>query len=165
MGKGKRIATSGIGSALLGGWQMNGILTLRSGLPLSFYTSQNLTGSLSGGSRPMKLRSAVLPESQRTIDRWFDTAAFIAPPQFQFGNAPRTEPDLRGPGTTQFDFSLFRNFRITEKVTVQARGEAFNVLNRVNLGVPATTVGAAGLGTITSADDARSIQVGLRFWF
>jgi hypothetical protein len=164
-GRGKKFATGGWPSALIGGWQINGILTMRTGLPLSISTSQNLTGSLGGGSRPNRLRSGRLDASQRSIQQWFDVAAFQTPPQFQFGNTSRTEPSLRGPGAKQFDFSLFRNVRIAEKLTVQVRGEAFNVLNRVNFGGPATSIGAAGAGIITSADDARSLQLGLRLFF
>jgi hypothetical protein len=128
-------------------------------------TAQNNTGSLGGGSRPNRLRSGKLPDEERSISRWFDTAAYAVPPQFQFGNTSRTEPDVRGPGTAQLDFSLFRNISIRERVNFQIRAEAFNALNRVNFDGPNTTIGAAAAGTITSAGDARIIQLGARFTF
>ncbi|MCI0423281.1 MAG: carboxypeptidase regulatory-like domain-containing protein, partial [Acidobacteria bacterium] len=165
-GAGKRFASRNkLASAVLGGWQINGILSLRSGVPLSMFTAQNLTGSLGGGSRPNRLRSGKLPESERSILRWFDEGAFAAPPQFQFGNTSRTEPDLRGPGLAQLDFSLFRNVRFGEKTTLQFRAEAFNALNRVNFSVPNTTIGSSAVGIITGAGDARTIQFGARLSF
>ena len=152
-------------SAVVGGWQVNGILTLRSGVPLSMGTSQNNTGSLGGGSRPNRLRSGQLPESERSVARWFDTSAYAAPPQFQFGNTSRTEPNVRGPGTAALDFSLFRNIRVGERVNFQIRAEAFNALNRVNLNDPNTSIGSPAVGTITASNDARIVQLGARFTF
>ena len=90
-GKGKALASrGGIVSAVLGGWQLNAILRLRSGVPITMATVQNLTGSLGGGSRPNRLRSGQVPDGQQqSIDRWFDPAAFELPPQFKFGNTSR----------------------------------------------------------------------------
>lgn len=164
-GRGKKFATSGPAGVLLGGWQINGILTLRGGLPLSMFTAQNLTGSLGGGSRPNRLRSGRLDASQRSIDRWFDVSAFQPPPQFHFGSDSRTQPDLRGPGAARLDFSIFRNFRFGEKLNMQIRGEAFNALNHTNFAVPNTSIGSAAAGTITSSDSARSLQLGARLHF
>lgn len=165
-GRGKRFASGGGPiSALIAGWQSNAILSLRSGAALPMLTAQNLTGSLGGGSRPNRLRSGALPESQRSIQRWFDVAAFEAPPQFSFGNTSRTEPDLRGPGLAQLDFSIFRNIRFGESVNFQIRLEAFNALNRTNFSDPSTTIGASAAGVINSAAAARSIQLGARISF
>lgn len=165
-GRGKRFGHDNrIFSAIAGGWQINGILTLRSGVPLAMGTSQNLTGSLGGGSRPNRLRSGALPESERSISRWFDPAAFTVLPQFTFGNTSRTEPDVRGPGTAQLDFSLYRNIAFAERANLQIRAEAFNALNRVNFGGPNTTIGAPGVGVITSAGAARIVQLGARLTF
>jgi len=164
-GKGKSHATSGPLAAIVGGWQINGILTLRSGVPLSMTTVQNLTGSLGGGSRPDRLRSGALPGGQASIVRWFDPTAFALPAQFQFGNTSRTEPDVRGPGTIQLDFSLFRNIRFNERFNVQIRGEAFNATNRVNFLGPNTTIGSPAVGTIIGSENARIIQLGARLTF
>lgn len=95
-GRGRGVTSANkLVSALLGGWQVNGILRLSSGVPLSMGTAQNLTGSLGGGSRPNRLCSGDLPESERSIDRWLDTSCFEAPPQFQFGN-PRERSRICG---------------------------------------------------------------------
>jgi hypothetical protein len=164
-GTGKARLASGPLAAVVGGWQVNGILTLRSGVPLSMGTVQNLTGSLGGGSRPNRLRGSALGAGERSIGRWFDPTAFSLPPQFQFGNTSRTEPDVRAPGTIQLDFSLFRNIRFGERVNFQIRGEAFNATNRVNFLGPNTTIGGPGVGTITAAENARIIQLGARLTF
>jgi hypothetical protein len=165
-GKGKTFGNQGgVLAALAGGWQMNGILTLWGGLPLSMGTAQNLTGSLGGGSRPNRLRSGVLSSSEQSITMWFDPSAFAQPAQFTFGNTSRTEPDLRGPGTAAVDFSLYRNMSLAERVKLQIRAEAFNALNRVNFYTPNTTIGSAGVATITSAAAARIIQLGARVVF
>jgi hypothetical protein len=164
-GKGKRFASGGLASALLGGWQTNAILRVRSGIPLTMATVQNLTGSLGGGSRPNRLRSGKLPAEQQSINEWFDPSAYQLPPQFQFGNDSRTEPDLRGPASAGLDLSFGRVFRIAEKVNFQLRGEAFNALNRVNFSNPNTTIGNRNAGIITASDSARIIQLGGRLWF
>ena len=101
---------------------------------------------------------------------WFNTAAFINPPIYNYGNVGRTIPDVRGPGLVDLDLALLKNFVIRERLTLQFRGESFNLANRTNLGMPnstfvagpqGTNVGSA-FGTITTAYDARSTQLGLK---
>jgi hypothetical protein len=97
----------------------------------------------------------------------------VNPPNFTFGNVGRALPDVRTPGTVNFDLSLLKNTRITERVNLQFRAEAFNFLNHVNLGAPNTTFAAgpdgknssASFGTISSARDARVMQLGLKVIF
>ena len=127
-GGGRRFANQGgILGALAGGWQMNSILTLRGGVPLSMSTSQNLTGSLGGDSRPNRLRDGEFSYSERSILRWFDPSAFDQPAQFTFGNTSRTEPGIRGPGTVELDFSLYRNIAVTERAKAQIRARGFQL--------------------------------------
>ena len=95
------------------------------------------------------------------------------PANFTFGNVGRALPDARTPGTVNFDLSLMKNTRITERVNLQFRAEAFNFLNHVNLGAPNTTFTAgpdgrnsnASFGTINSARDARVMQLGMKVIF
>ena len=109
----------------------------------------------------------------RTVQRWFDTAQFVNPPNFTFGNVGRMLPDVREPGIQNWDLSLIKNTTIHERLSLQFRAEAFNFLNHVNLGRPATAFspGTNGLnqsgsfGVITSADDARIVQFGLKLIF
>jgi len=96
--------------------------------------------------------------------QWFNTATFVNPPQYTFGNIGRTLPDMRNPGFFNCDLSLIRNFKIVERASLQFRLEAFNLDNHTNLGFVAGgfTAGVNGLnanstfGTINSARAPRS---------
>jgi hypothetical protein len=109
-GKGKPLA-SNLGpavEALIGGWQINGITTLQTGPPFTPVVPGDPAGIAGNGTlRPNRLRDGGLDSSQRTLVHWFDTDAFVAPPPFTFGNAGRNV--LIGPGTVNFDFSVFKN--------------------------------------------------------
>jgi carboxypeptidase family protein len=159
VGKGKRFLSSGGAlSRIIGNWQINGILTLRSGLPLIVRGANN-----GAADRPNMIGSAKLDDP--TIDRWFDTGAFTTPPQFTYGNTPRTLPDVRGPGFASFDFSLAKNLFFTETIQLQFRSEFFNLFNRVNYNQPDTSFTSGNFGRITSAGDPRRIQFGLKLYF
>ncbi|HYO80247.1 MAG TPA: TonB-dependent receptor, partial [Bryobacteraceae bacterium] len=170
-GKGRRFLsdTPGIVHALLGGWQVNGIGTFQSGVPLAVRGANNFTGI----NYPDLLRDPTLPSSERTPARWFDTDAFQNPANFTIGNAPRTLPTTRGPGLKDVSFSLFKTFQFTERVRLEARGELFNALNTVNYNNPSITFvpdasgrnNSVNFGRITSALDARRAQLGLRLTF
>jgi len=105
--------------------------------------------------------------------RWFNTDAFVNPQEFFLGNVGRTLPDVRTPGTVNFDFSLMKNTKIRERFTLQFRAGAFNVLNKVNWTSPARsfTPGPDGknisatFGGIFGARDARVAQLGLKLLF
>jgi len=154
-------------SMILGGWQINSIVTLQDGLPLVVRGANNFIAD-----RPNS-KGASARLSNPTLSRWFDTAAFINPAPFTIGNVGRTLPDVRGPGTINIDFSLIKNVRIRESWNLQIRAEAFNVVNRANFRSPDTTFvpGASGqnisgsFGTITSARDPRLMQLGLKLMF
>ncbi len=125
--------------------------------------SANNTGSLGGGCRPNRLADGNL--ATPTIHEWFNVAAFQNPAKYHFGNDSRTEPDVRGPGTATLDLALFRSINLTERLNLQIRAEAFNSLNRTNLDPPATAIGAATAGIITTAEPPRIIQLGARISF
>lgn len=161
----KFLSGGGILAAIPGGWHTNALATIRGGLPLSMTCSANTTGSLGGGCRPNRLSDGNLSGSAQSIRQWFNIAAFQNPAQFRFGNDSRTEPDLRGPGVVTVDLALFRSVEITERINLRIRAEAFNSLNRANFGSPATSIGAAGVGIITTADSPRIIQLGVRISF
>jgi hypothetical protein len=101
----------------------------------------------------------------RTIDQWFNTSCFqrltIAANAGQVGNEPR-DP-VRGPGFNRTDLSFFKNFAISSVQQLQLRVEAFNVFNQERFGQPGATLGAATFGAITSADDGRIVQIGLKY--
>jgi hypothetical protein len=161
-GRGHRVTDK-----LIGGWQVNTIGTMQTGLPLILRGASNFLAD-----RPNSTgKSAKLDNPSR--NGWFDTNQFINPPDFTYGNIGRVLPDVRTPGTVNWDLSLMKNTKITERVNLQFRAEAFNFLNHVNLGSPNVTftAGADGknrsgsFGLITSARDARIGQLGLKLIF
>lgn len=152
---------------LLSGWQLNTIGVMQTGIPLAIRGANNFQAN-----RPNSTgQSAKLDNPTR--ERWFDTTAFVNPPNFTFGNVGRVLPDVRAPGTVNFDLSIIKGTHVTERVNVQLRAEAFNVFNHVNLGLPNTSFAAgpdgrnssASFGRISSARDARIMQLGLKVIF
>lgn len=158
--------------AILGGWQVNGLMTARSGLPLSL----GVTGAAPyAGIRPNIVSGQALQTSGGIESRlgglsssqgYLNPAAFSLPSSFQFGNAPRIFSNLRAPGQLNLDFSVFKSFPIKERATLQIRGEAFNLTNTVQFGAPGTAVGTQNFGVISSqANQPRNVQVAAKFIF
>lgn len=151
----------------IGGWQVNGIVTVQSGFPLAL-TAPNTSNSGNGTERPNNNgTSAALSGSvESRLNRYFDTSVFSQPLPFTFGNTGRTLPDVRQPGTRNLDFSMFKNFHLVERVSMQFRAEAFNLLNHPIFGAPGTTFGSPAFGVISSqANSPRQIQFGLKILF
>jgi hypothetical protein len=165
-GRGKRWLTGGPAGYALGGWQLSSILTMQSGDQVWLTQSANTAQTFSRQFRPNWLRPAVLAEGERSIGRWFDTSAFAAPPPRTIGNSPKF-PDIQGPGLVSADLSLIRFFPlpIREGMKFELRGDFFNLPNRTNLSAPSGTMGTPNFGRITGARLARTIQLGLKFWF
>jgi hypothetical protein len=154
---------SGVRGAL-GGWQLNGILSMLSGLPVNVLRDPN--NPAAPGLRPNLVRDPELPDDERTRARYFDTTAFsvqglgpLAP-----GNAGRNI--LRGPGFVNLDLSVFKTFRFTERVSAQLRVEAFNVTNTPHFASPNADFSRAAFGTITrTTGNARIMQFAVRALF
>jgi hypothetical protein len=169
-GKGRKFGNDWGGAidAVLGGWQVTGIHALQSGLGLTA-TLNNASVLNIGGerrARPNLIGNPVLPESQRTLARWFNIDAFQAsfsPSPQAFGTAG--VGIMRGPGSINFDFTLAKDFKVTERKRFQFRTELFNAFNRANFGPPNIARESAGFGQILSAANARIIQFALKFYF
>ena len=116
-------------------------------------------------ARPNLVGEPELPASERTLNRWFNTDAFAAfsPAPQAFGNAG--VGIMRGPGVANFDFTLSKNFQITDRRQVQFRTELFNAFNHPNFGPPNISRDSSGFGQILSAANARIVQFGLKFYF
>jgi outer membrane receptor protein involved in Fe transport len=161
-GKGKPWATSGVSSALFGGWSLAGIFQTQSGLP--FTVSLPFDNANAGTvSFPNRVCSGTL--SSPSVQGWFDTSCFVTPPQYQFGNSGRNI--LRGPGMNSVDFSVHRDFRLGfESTMLQVRAEAFNALNHPQLGMPGTTLTLPTTGKISSTSAPnRILQFAMRLSF
>src|SRR5262249_54872899 len=133
---------------VIGGWQTNAIVTLASGIPLVFATAANTSYTFGGGQHPDVVGNPVLA-SGKSIYQWFNTTAFAQPANFTSGNLSRTYSGVRADKLKNIDFSLFKNFILTERFKLQLRAEAFNLTNTPVFGAPGVTVNGVNFGVIT----------------
>ncbi|HYE75870.1 MAG TPA: TonB-dependent receptor [Blastocatellia bacterium] len=163
-GKGRRFLgdAGGFVNALLGGWQTQGILILRSGRPFTPTIGADRANTGVGGQRPNRIGSGKLDNP--TVEKWFDTSAFVLPAQFTYGNSGANI--LREDRFKSFDFSIFKQFRITEGSQLQFRAEAFNLTNTPSFNAPNTAIDTAAGGRVTStASLPRQIQFAVKYNF
>ena len=143
-------------SAIAAGWELSGKMRFQSG---QYFTP---TGNSSvGGRRADYVGGEVDIEGDET--RWFNTAAFAVPAEDRPGNAAVGQ--IEGPSFYQWDLSLRKNFRFSDRFNVTPIFDVFNVFNRVNLGNPDVNVSSGGYGTIGSAQPPRQFQFGVRVDF
>jgi hypothetical protein len=165
MGRGHSVASSGVMSWLLGGWNVNGLFTLQSGMPFPITQATNFNAFAGFGTqRPMISGKANLPAEERTPARFINTNAFSVTSQFKQGNASRNP--ARGPAYRDLDLGLVKNTQLGDRVILELRGEVFNVTNTPAFAQPNATVGATNFGSITATTaDPRVAQVAgkLRF--
>ncbi len=179
VGKGQRFFSglAGWKQAVFGGWQVNGINTFQTGLGLTLRdNAARLPGTHNlGGDRRMRpdIIGPLVPSGFRQGPQlWFDTTKVVDPPVTAtsgvFGNAG--VGNFRGPGLKNVDFSVFKNFYVTESKYLQFRTEIFNTFNFANFGQPglqyagSPTSGGFGAIPVTSTP-ARIIQFGLKFYY
>ncbi|MGE0407224.1 MAG: TonB-dependent receptor, partial [Candidatus Korobacteraceae bacterium] len=157
-------AMNGALGVLANGWQLSGIFTAQSGAPFTVNLgSDNANVGPGPAQRPDVIRNPNL-SSGRSPDRWFDTGAFVMPAAFTFGNSSRNI--VFAPGDVQLDMALQKEFPLRrEDMRLQFRTEMFNVLNRANFGVPNRVAFTPNFGRISSARDARQMQLALKLLF
>jgi outer membrane receptor protein involved in Fe transport len=165
-GKGHKYFQSGAGSMILGGWQLTGIWTLMTGLPLNFGCNCTSINTPGNGQSPELVAPFQTLYGVNT-NYWFNRAAFADPSVLfgkpTFGDVGRNI--LSGPGLFDLDAALFRDFRITERFTLEFRTDWFSVTNTPQFGNPNTTLGASTFGRVTGAGGARTIDVGAKLMF
>lgn len=166
VGKGKMLNTgdSRLANAVLGGWQVNGILTYQSGTPLEL-SANNTSGLYAARTQPNStgVSGKKTGPVQNRLDTYFNTSVYTQPAAFTFGNLGRFLPDVRSDMVRNWDMSLFKQFLFRERMTVQFRTEFFNALNTVRFGNPNTSVTSGAFGSVTSQANApRQIQFGLK---
>jgi hypothetical protein len=168
-GHGRRWGQSWSSAAnlLLGNWQVSGIHVFQGGLPLTATLSGATVLSLGSDrvGRPNIVGNPELPESQRTVERWFNTDAFTIPspvPQ-AFGNSG--VGIMRAPGLARFDFSIAKKIQLDESRYFQFRTELFNAFNHPAFGPPDIRRESSTFGRILSAGNARIIQFGLKLYY
>jgi hypothetical protein len=162
-GAGRRFNPSGLAGAMVNGWELSAIYTFQSGGPLAFSSATNTTFAQAGGQRPNLIGDPKLPDSERTLARWFNTAAFAAPAAYTFGSAPRSLGAVRSDGISGIDFSVVKNTRLYESLALQFRTEFFNLTNTVRFAPPNTAFGAAAFGQVSAqSNQPRVVQFALK---
>jgi hypothetical protein len=174
-GKGQKFLpdVKGISDKLVSGWGINGMSTFQMGFPLGFSATPIVSMSAYGvGTRPnvaAGCEKSISGPVQQRLAQFFNTACYSVPAAYTWGTQPRTDPVLRGNGTNNFDFAVFKRTSITERYGLEFRLETFNLFNRVkfsNPGTGATTAATSTFGRITSqANTPRLIQLALRLRF
>jgi hypothetical protein len=151
---------------VVGGWQTNGILTLHTGQPYTLRA--NGCQGIFGGCSPdlvSGMNANAAPPGGRTPGEWFNIANVVAPGPLSEGNLGMQSN--YAPPTRNLDFSIFKDFRFTERFVMQFRAESFNIANTPQFSVPDNTLGDANFGKVTStnAGSERHIQFALRLQF
>ena len=155
---------TGAAGRLFAGWQLNAVGFWQSGLPFDV-TNAAARANTGGNDRPNLVGDPNLPGSQRTLLKWFNTAAFEAQPQFTTGNTPRNV--LHGPSQRRLDLSLFKDFSLSDARRLQLRAEVYNVTNTASFANPNGALGNPAFGTISSTGNSipRQMQFAAKLLF
>jgi hypothetical protein len=146
LGKGKSLAKSGAAAAVLGGWQVNGIMSAYTGTPFTVGGSGSLLNA---------------PNNTQTADQlYYDPTAFAQPTGVRFGSSGRNI--LRNPGSFNTNLDVTRYFQIKERLKLQFRAQFFNLANSSHFGGVSTSVTSTTFMQITSASGERNVRFGLR---
>jgi len=166
VGRGKRFlgSTGKATDILLGGWQINGIVTYQTGFPFSINANDPGGVNQTFGNRA-NVSSDPTKGFEKSRTQWFNTSVFSQPTidipgQDGFGNSGRNL--VEAPGISNFDLSAFKNIKLTERLRWQVRIEAFNAFNHTQFGYPDPNVFSPTFGVIDSARPARIIQYGTK---
>ena len=149
---------------ILGGWQLNGSLTLETGMPM--HPTQAVKPIDDGcprcNHRPDRIADGNLSSGERTLNRFFDTSAFVLA-RGHYGNSGRNV--LTSPGLVNLDFAVFKTFPVSERKEIQFRWESYNFTNTPPFNPPTLEISSGNFGRVTSAGLGREMQFGLRFSF
>jgi hypothetical protein len=169
-GKGKRLVSSGIASAVVGGWRISSFLTWMSGLPLYFSAPSGGLLAPNNTQTPQLIAPVQILHGIGPGNPWFSTSSFAAATGTNFGNVGRNY--LSGPNFFNLDAALSKSIRFTERYSLDLRLEAFGVTNTPqfffttgNGTVGNLTLGSSSFGQITSASGGRQLQLGAKFNF
>ncbi|MFN7997048.1 MAG: hypothetical protein U0Q18_25770 [Bryobacteraceae bacterium] len=159
---------SSVSSMVTRNWLLSTIYQVQTGFPftISVFGDTANSGTVLG-ENPIRANYDGLPvygPGTRTAMEWFNTAAYLAPPAYTFGNLGRNT--IYGPGMQTLDAALVRQFAMSERWRFEIRGEFFNALNQTNLGTPNRFVNTPQFGTITeAATPGREVQLSARLSF
>jgi hypothetical protein len=147
----------------ISGWQVAGLVRVQSGDTVAVSQATNNNSSLGFGTQRPNRVSDPNTLATRSASQWFNTAAFTAVPQFVIGNSSRNP--VRGPGLQNADLMIGKTFRMTERLNMEFRAEAFNMTNTPPLNDPSGSFGSAAFGTITTAGNPRDFEFALKVHF
>jgi hypothetical protein len=149
--------------ATLGGWELSGIVTMETGIPLNITLggSQGSNGLAQGTNRPDKVGDIAYPD---TVSQWFNPAAFAKPAVGAWGNLEHNA--LRQPGRNNWNLSLFKNFVFDERGDrLEFRAESFNTWNHTQFHNVSSSYSSSNFGAVTSTWDPRVFQLGMKLVF
>lgn len=174
-GQGKALLDrSGWVNQVVGGWQLNGITTIQSGLPMGITSRFNNLNSFGGRQTPNRVLGQQPLTTGAISERlggrfgsqpYLNANAFEQPPDFMFGNMGNIMPDAREPEYVNWDVSILKDFPFSERVRLQFRAEFINFFNHTVFRRPNTSFGNNNFGNITAAESARIGQLGLKLYF
>jgi hypothetical protein len=172
-GKGKKWLNSGPASWVLGNWQLSGILTLMTGTPMTFGASGSSLNTPGESQTANQVAPVQILQGINAGNPWFSQASFAQPTGAAFGTTGRNI--LNGPGLFSLNLSLFKDFKIGDRIGVQLRCETFNFTNTPELGNPSTgltsstfgyVTGTIGSGTgVNGTGGGRAVQLGAKVTF
>ncbi len=166
IGKGKAVGNNinRIADALIGGWQLSGLMRYQSGIPINMSAPGNGFGF--AYNPPNISNGSAVSINDPTVYEWFNVNAFSKPAPYTIGTAPRRITQLRQDGTRNTDISLIKNFKVWESVSAQFRADFLNLTNTPQFSAPNTAVGSSTFGQVTSQANApRAIQFGVKLSF
>lgn len=147
----------------LTGWGIQGIVTIRSGMPITIYSGKDIAGNGLPATQRVNYLGGPLYASNQSISQWFNVSAFAYPTTGTFGNIGFNT--LRGPILVQPDLSLVKRTTLWKEHQLVFRAEAFNAFNHTNFGNPTSTFSSAAFGKILTANNPRQLQLALRYEF
>jgi hypothetical protein len=175
VGRGKSFLnqTNGFVNSALGGWHLQTIVVLRSGIPYTPIISGDVANTGVANQRPNLNPAGGNPNFKRSLTTWFDKSAYVVPQLYTYGQVRANT--LRGDLYRQYDASIFKNFTLPGESTLSFRAEFFNISNTTSFAPPnssaltsaaSATIDATSGGQITSTSvPSRDIQFALKYNF
>jgi hypothetical protein len=150
--------------AVLGGWQVQTIIVLRSGTPYTPIVSTDRANTGVGSQRPNINPAGGSPTFHKSLSSWFDKTAYVVAPQFTYGQVKAFT--LQSDKFRQYDASIFKNFALPGESVLSFRVEFFNLPNTTSFNAPSATIDASSCCTVTSTSiPSRDIQLALKYNF
>jgi hypothetical protein len=140
-----------------GGWEVSGIGRMQSGAPNS------ITADTAIGGRRADYNGQDVELEDRTVAKYFNTAAFTPAPESRRGTSGTGI--VTGPGMVLFDLSARKNFRVTERIETRLQADMFNMFNHANFNGIQANYNNQAFGRVTGADPGRNVQLALRLTF